>query len=147
MITNHRQISDHDFIRELENESLAPGLFNHEAHVRAAWLYLSSTNPGRAISCISKVIRAMDSSGTKYHHTITVAFSIIIFKAMRENPFDSWADFIKHNPDLFVGKKMLSTWYSDELLANGLSRIIFIPPDKTEVNPELLFFFFENERS
>jgi len=145
MIKDHRQLSDHDFISQLETDTLAPELFNHEAHVRVAWLYLRRLDPGNAISCISKVIRAMDSSGTKYNHTITVAFAILILKAMRENSSDSWQSFIKDNPDLCVGKKMLSTWYSDELLANGLCKGAFIPPDKARVNPEWLLSFFENE--
>jgi hypothetical protein len=147
MNQDHRQLSDQDFINQLENECLDPELFSHEAHLRAAWLYLNRTDAANAIACISKVIRAMDPSGTKYHHTITVAFALLILIEMRQNPADSWEECFAANPGLCTGKRLLSSFYSDDILANGLSRSVFIPPNKTRHNPEELLTFFNSTES
>lgn len=72
-----------------------------------------------------------------------VAFALLIYKTMRQKPVGSWETFIADNPILCTGKSMLSNWYSDELLANSLSRRLFVPPDKAKMNLELLLIFFE----
>lgn len=133
MITNHRQLSDEQFLSQLENGTIDPRLFNHEAHVRMAWLYLNQDGLKPALDSISKVIRQLDQqhgNGMKYHHTITISFSLIITLLIREKRPVSWEDLIAKNKALSDPKELLTEYYTDKTLYNEGSRTMFILPDK-----------------
>jgi len=137
METHHRHLSDREFIGQLESGLMDPCLFNHEAHIRLAWLYLTTTDFETGLKCISKAIRRLDdqhSSGTKYHHTITVAFSLRIYLLIQEKRTNSWKQFIEANPELNFPKKLLRQHYSEEILYSDIARRTFITPDKPGVH-------------
>lgn len=108
MIANHRQLSDREFLKQLEHGIMHPELFNHEAHIRMAWLYLTQKEINAGLKMISTVIRTLDNiyaGGKKYHHTITMFFSVIIFCTIQNDNAESWEEFVTNNAGLSFSKK------------------------------------------
>jgi hypothetical protein len=133
MITNHRELSNEKFLSLMGDGTIDPKLFNHEAHVRLAWLYLTRDGMESALASISKAIRQLDdqyTNGMKYHHTITVSFSLIILLLIRGNKSDSWDEFIAEHEPLTYSKALLSEYYNESTLYNDHARKVFVPPDK-----------------
>jgi hypothetical protein len=131
---SHRDIPDDEFMSAFEHLTLVPGLFNHEAHIRLAWLYFRIMDNFRiGIAKLSNGIKAYDqkfSSAAKYHHTITVAFACIIYAKMFNQTHDSWRTFIELCPELMHSKTILSQFYTLERLNSEEGRIKFLMPDK-----------------
>lgn len=103
MIANHRSTTDSEFLNQMDEGTINPKLFNHEAHICMAWLYLTVKGIDGGIVSISNAIRQLDqqySSGTKYRHTITVAFSQIIALLIWKQHSCSWKEFVSLNKDL-----------------------------------------------
>lgn len=139
MVTNHHELSDDDFLQQLEAETLDPALFNHEAHIRMPWLYLTRKKLQAALISISAAIQQLDdkyADGQKYHHTITVCFSLIIAAKITQNKFRNWELFISEHRDLTNPKTLLSEYYHEATLCSYQARKSFAPPDK-DTNADL----------
>jgi hypothetical protein len=67
-----------------------------------------------------------------YHETITWAYLLLIReRGARAGCTQTWAEFAKHNPDLFVWKGgVLTTLYRQETLDSDLARHTFVLPDQ-----------------
>jgi len=133
MVTNHKELSDDAFLHQLEEGTIDPALFNHEAHIRMAWLYLTRTELEPALASIIKIIRQLDNqyaNGKKYHHTITMCFSLIIALQTRQNKFENWQAFIHEHPSLANPKALLAEFYHEATLYSDQAKKRFVPPDK-----------------
>jgi hypothetical protein len=133
LIGNHNELTDVQFLKDFEQLTIEPSLFNHEAHIRLSWLHFShSGNFETGLKAISEGIRKFDikfSSETKYHHTITIAFANIIFKRMMNCHEVSWRKFIENNRDLLQSRPLLLGHYSTTILNSPEARLKFIEPD------------------
>ncbi|MBD1365177.1 hypothetical protein IDJ77_15280 [Mucilaginibacter sp. ZT4R22] len=130
---HHADLSNSQFLHQIETVTINPELFTHEAHIRMAWLYLNGFNQEMALQHISTAIKGIDAKyagGMKFHHTITVVFANKIAALMQHKAHKSWQEFVAANAGLGISKKFLSNYYSDELLYSDKAKTQFVSPDK-----------------
>jgi hypothetical protein len=124
--------SDEDFLRGFEDLSLPAELFHHREHIRAAWLYLKSSDASRAAERMSAGIRRFanhQGATQKYHHTLTLAWMRLVATSLVETPEDdSFEKFLAAHPEL-GDKNILGKFYSSELLQSTAAREGWVEPD------------------
>ena len=84
---------DDDFLMALENGALPLAAFDHRAHVRAGYLYLTRHGFGGAIQRFSSTLKAFAARHGKdglYHETITVAFLALINEHVAASEAPDW---------------------------------------------------------
>ena len=118
-------------IDDLEQSRIEGGMFDHEAHVYVAWLYLDRYPLTEAIdkftSALKRLTLKLGVPG-KYHDTITWFFMLII--AERRDS-DDWSIFKENNADLFSrDNNVLNRYYSKATLATDAARRTFVLPDR-----------------
>lgn len=72
----HFDLSDAEFKKQIKNRTLDPSLFNHEAHLRLAWIYNSIYDEDKACEIVARQI--LDyveylSASSKFNKTLTIA--------------------------------------------------------------------------
>jgi hypothetical protein len=130
-------MDDRAFVAALESCTLPSEAFDHRAHVRLAWLYLSEEPHlealSRFVSSLKRYAGSLGASG-KYHETITYAFIFLIHERMADRPqaTATFDEFASANPDLFG--PILEKYYEPETLASPLARTVFVLPTKSFVD-------------
>lgn len=122
-------MADAEFLAAFEACTIPRADWTHEAHVRMAWLYLTSRPFPDALRLIRAGIRRYNDSlgGTGYHDTITVAFARLIASRLGG---DGYAAFREANPDLMdrtLGA--LKRYYSEARLKSDEAKAAFVEPD------------------
>ena len=75
-MNDHFDLDDDCFEASFRDSSLDPALFNHEAHLRLAWIHINKYGVEQAVRNICPQIQSFDrkyGDGSKYHETVTVA--------------------------------------------------------------------------
>lgn len=126
-------LDDQKFRQEFEACNCAPAEFNHGAHVRLAYVYLSENDADTAHrlmrDALLSFIRHHGVAESKYHETITRAWIMAVrhFMAITRTAA-SFDDFIAKSQALLDTKIML-THYSAEVLFSAEARTLFVKPD------------------
>jgi hypothetical protein len=98
-------VNDDEFLRALEDCTLAEPDFGHAAHVRAGYLYLQRYGFPGALARIRRTIQdfaAHHGRPDRYSETMTVAYLTRIHQHLCERgDGGGWAEFAHHNPELF----------------------------------------------
>lgn len=124
--------ADRAFLAAFEAATIAPGDFDHRAHVRAAWLYLRLHPDTARQRFVRTLVNFTTGAGApeKYHETITRAWLQII--AARIDPAEDWPRFAARNPDLFdAPREVLARHYSEALIGSERARAKFVEPDRS----------------
>jgi hypothetical protein len=123
---------DRAFRSAFEACTIAPSQFNHEAHVRLAFVYLTE---GDVDSAVRKMRDALLNSlqhncvpQSKFHETLTRAWVLAVQHFMNRSTSTSASDFIAKNQQLLDSKIML-THYSASVLFSADARASFVEPD------------------
>lgn len=124
---------DHDFRLKVETCNFPAEIFNHRAHIRLAYVYLSEHATDTAYHAMrNTLLNFLECHGierSKYHETITRAWIMAVRHFMENTPdSESSASFIDKNPILLDTKIML-THYSAEVLFSDEARATFLEPD------------------
>ena len=126
-------LSDSEFLHEFESLCLPAEAFDHDGHLRLAWLYLSQFELQEAIDKVTRGIPAYAGSlgaTEKYHHSLTVALVLIIAARMAGNPTDSFTDFLEMNEDLVTDfRGVLLNHYRESTLYSETARECWVEPD------------------
>ncbi|HJQ70943.1 MAG TPA: hypothetical protein VKA70_18350 [Blastocatellia bacterium] len=124
---------DQDFRREFEAGRFPPAEFNHRAHIRLAYVYLSEHDDDTAhqlmrSALLSFLVRhGVDVS--KYHETITRAWILAVRHFMEKTTgSESYDAFIEKNP-IMLDSKIMLTHYSAEALFTDEARAKFVEPN------------------
>ena len=131
---NHRtSIEDQDFRRDFESCKYLPAEFNHRAHIRLAYVYLSDHETDSAHQLMrSALLSFLEYHGVdvlKYHETVTRAWIMAVRHFMENTPGCESSDiFIDKNPGMLDSKIML-THYSAEVLFSDDARSKFVEPN------------------
>ena len=131
---NHRAArKDLEFRRAFEAQEIPAEEFDHEAHVRLAYVYLCEHSVDEAHERMKKALlaylRHFGVSDTKYHETLTRSWILAVRHFMsRSDGNDSASEFIDANPAL-LNREILLTHYSEEVLATAEARTEFVEPD------------------
>lgn len=118
-------------------EAFAVTEFDHRAHVRLAYGYLTEHDADTAYERMRDALlaflahRGIDPS--KYHDTLTRAWIKAVRHFMDRTPSAASADaFIDRNPQL-LDSAMMMTHYSAEVLFSPEARAAFVEPDLTPI--------------
>jgi len=125
-------MSDDEFLAAFEATTLPLAAFNHRAHVRAGYLYLTRYGLGAAIDRFGRSLRAFAVAHCKrglYHETITVAFLALINERIARSRAADWEALAAANPDL-MERNCLGQFYAPEELASAEARTVFLLPRK-----------------
>lgn len=135
-------MTDEEFLESFLHCTLPASAWTHEAHIRLAWLMLSSKPYTVALSCIRHGIGTYNDTVLKkalaYHETITVAFTRLIAAGRGQLADDhSFSEFKQTHPLLFDRTlAALLHHYRRETLFSSEARVSFVSPDLLPL-PEL----------
>jgi len=121
---------DDDFLAALESGTLPLAAFDHRAHVRAGYLYVTRHGFGGAVERFARTLKAFAARHGKdglYHETITVAFLALINEHVAASDAQDWVSFIAGNPEL-LDRRVLTRFYAPEELASAEARRVFKLP-------------------
>ena len=107
--------------------------FNHRAHLRLAYIYLTENNPDKSSKLMrDTLIRFLLHNGvdpSKYHATITKAWILAVHHFMHKTEGSSSAnEFIDRHPEM-LDTKIMMTHYSAEVLFSDKARVGFVQPN------------------
>lgn len=126
-------MDDAEFIQAFETGRLNPQLFDHEAHIKLAWMYLNLYGEELAIAKTCEGIRNFDrlhGDGTKYHTTLTIAAVKAVYHFQRKSKSNSFEEFINEFPRLKTSfKSLLNLHYGSDILNNKKAKTEFVEPD------------------
>ena len=128
-------MNDDKLIEQFENCTLSVSDFNHQNHVRLAWIYLQKFTVLEALTKFSENLKKFAASLSKanlYHETITFAFFFLINERIwqNENSSQTWEEFVAANSDILMGQNgILLKHYKAETLASDFARKVFVLPD------------------
>lgn len=124
---------DLEFKNRMESCEFPASDFNHRAHLRLAYIYLTEHNTDKSSELMRDTLnRFLLHNGvnpSKYHATITKAWILAVHHFMNKTGGSSSADeLIDRNPEM-LDTKIMMTHYSAELLFSHEARAAFVQPD------------------
>ena len=133
------QVSDNDrqFAAAVQDCSISLDEFDHRAHLKLAYVYLTMHTPDEAVDLVRGALMGLlehnNIDTTKYHETITRAWVLAVFHFMNKSVASVSADtFIDQHPQMLNAKIMMSH-YSPETLFSEDARLSFLEPDLSPI--------------
>lgn len=130
---NHFQLTNVQFEQQFQQCTLNPALFNHEAHLRLAWIHIKNYGRETAIQNIcSQLVRFTASVGAadKYNKTLTVAAVKAVHHFMQRSSSETFYDFITEYPRLkFNFKELMAAHYKKDIYQSEKAKKEFLEPD------------------
>ena len=135
MAFRRKQYTDQALLLELNNGSLPPADFTHEAHIRLVWILRQTTsNAEQCFLEVSQIIKQYATSigeSQIFHTTLTYASVMLVINRIERNTYDTFSTFIAHNQDLLQNfKHLINKHYSDECLSTNEAKATVLQPDK-----------------
>ena len=125
---------DQAFLRQVESGNFSIDDFNHRAHLRLAYIYLTNNDSTDSVTLVRNTLTALLEKHNIepeaiYHETLTHAWVQLVERAMKNSPPVSAAEsFIESNPQLF-DKDILNNHYSETVLKSDAAKTSYIAPD------------------
>ncbi|MFK5981294.1 MAG: hypothetical protein QM499_00145 [Flavobacteriaceae bacterium] len=99
----HLSLSDSEFEKQFRECTFNPSYFNHEAHIRLAWIHIKKYGSAQACknTCeqIKKFYIVFDKD-KKFNTEITIASIMIVKQFIKKSNSDTFPEFIKEFPRL-----------------------------------------------
>ena len=132
-MSHQQSFDDRAFREQFETCLTSPADFNHQAHIRLAYIYLCDDEPSKAYQNMRQSLQGFLTyygvEASKYHETLTRAWLKAIHHFMvLTSDTSSAAAFIVRHPQLLDAKVML-THYSKASLFSDRARATFVEPD------------------
>lgn len=126
-------LSDEDFLSAFNDCSAPPSAFNHEGHVRIAWIHLQRYPLAQAIRLTCDGIERFANhlgAPDKYNRTLSEALMRIMASLGAADTRLSWDGYLSKNRELIEdAQQLLGRYYSNELLTSKAARTTFMQPD------------------
>ena len=131
--------ADRDFRSAFEDCLIGPSQFNHQAHVRLAYVFLVEHDTETAVEkmrqALLNFLEHNEIPRSKYHETLTRAWILAVRHFMDgSRASNSAAEFIEANRQLLDSQIML-THYSATVLFSAEARALFVEPDINPIPP------------
>ena len=127
------ELNDQWFEQQVVDGTLSPASFNHQAHLRLAWLYLNRYGLEQAQSRLCLLLATYAESagvGDKFNKTLTVAATKAVFHFLQETTSITFEEFIDEFPRLnHAFKTLLRSHYSDDIFLTERAKTEFVEPD------------------
>jgi hypothetical protein len=129
-------MSDEEFFQQFETQTLPLEQWDHRAHLRVAYLYLSRLTFEEALMSVSSGIRAYnaaqnirDTPTGGYHETMTQAWLHLVHVTMSEfGPMENSDQFLTAQAQL-LSKRALLFFYSRDRIMSAEAKKTFVTPD------------------
>ncbi|QCU90058.1 hypothetical protein [Thiomicrorhabdus sediminis] len=131
-----KPLSDDQFIKQFENQTLNPAYFDHQGHVRIARLYLQQYPFSSAVEKTLHGIQAYAASlgaSDKFHATISTATLYLLAAQIENNETPAVTDEDSELVTDLLG--LLKQFYSEERLFSAQAKQQFIEADKKPLPP------------
>ncbi|MEL6536219.1 MAG: hypothetical protein AAFQ98_12460 [Bacteroidota bacterium] len=130
----HYFLSDRELAKRFANCTLNPELFNHEAHLRLAWIYIKLYGLEKAEIYLCDQIQQFDATfgnGTKFHRTLTMAAAKMVNHFMLKSTATDFASFIREFPRLKTNfRDLLSQHYGVDVYLHSSAKQVYLEPDR-----------------
>lgn len=130
---SHFNLSDTEFETQFINCNLHPSIFNHEAHLRLAWINIKQYGMEQAEKNIQEQLQnfvASVGAKDKYHTTLTVAAIRMVGHFVEKSNVTDFKDFIIEFPQLKNNfKGMIEQHYSFDIFSSQKAKVEFMKPD------------------
>lgn len=126
-------MSDDAFLAAFLDASMPASSFDHQGHLRAAWLLLQRRPLEEAVAETCAAIARLAAhlgAPQKYNRSLSEALVRLMAKAGAGDRSLSWPSFVAANPEL-VGdaRAVLARHYRDETLFSESARQGYVSPD------------------
>ncbi|MGC4022786.1 MAG: hypothetical protein QM734_12980 [Cyclobacteriaceae bacterium] len=130
---SHYSLTDLEFEIQFSLASLNPKLFNHEAHLRLAWIHITKYGVGSAIENICSQLKYFTQSigaADKYNETVTVAAVRAVDHFIRKSNHSTFQKFIEENSRLKTHfKDLISSHYRTDIFNSASAKKLFLEPE------------------
>ena len=130
---SHLALSDKMFEEQFQSCALSPTLFNHEAHLRLAWIHITQYGIDKALKNVpTQIINFVDNLGArdKYNHTLTIAAIKAVYHFVLKSTTDNFPDFIQTFPRLkYHFKDLINAHYQMDIYNNEVAKKEYLAPD------------------
>lgn len=134
---SHFNLNDKEFEVVFRQSTLSPALFDHEAHLRLAWIHIDKYGIDSAIENICKQLRDYVKhlgAEDKYNVTVTIAAIRAVYHFKMKSESDNFIDFLLEFPRLkYRFKELLACHYKTDIFNSAAAK-------KNYLQPELLPF-------
>lgn len=135
-------MDDATLVERFEDASIPMDRWDHRAHVRVAFAYLSTRRHDQALARLRVHLRALVASfGIKegptrgFHETLTVAWLRVVGSAMRAyGPYANSAALLDEHPYL-LDKRLMRLFYSRERIMAPEAKARFVESDLAGLPP------------
>ena len=127
------KLDDALFETEFADCTLKPSRFNHEAHLRLAWIHINKYGLEKAIDQISHQLMAYvdhHSSADKFNKTLTVAAIRVVHHFINKSSANTFQDFITEFPQLKKDfKRLMAAHYTADIYNSPKAKREYMAPD------------------
>lgn len=132
-MNSHLELTDQKFLHSFELGDLHPSLFNHEAHLRLAYLHLTNFSIDQAIENVTSQIQEYVikwGAESKYNHTLTIAAVYAVNHFMKKANAASFNDLLRAFPVLLTNfKDLMDSHYGFDIFQSSEAKRVYIAPD------------------
>lgn len=127
------KLSDNEFIDQFSNCRLNPEIFNHEAHLRLAYIHLKNDGLQKSMETISNQLRQFTKyhgAEDKYNATLTIAAIKAVHHFMKKSDSQNFIDFIVEFPRLkYNFRDLMNAHYGFDIFKSKQAKRRFLEPD------------------
>lgn len=125
---------DLEFKDQVESSEFPVADFDHRAHIRLAYIYLSSNSTEKSVQLMrDTLINLLKHVGVdpsqKYHETLTEAWILAVHHFMNSTDNSESADEFIDKNKVMLDSKIMMTHYSAEVLFSDEARKAFVEPN------------------
>lgn len=133
IMTTHFDLSDSQFEEQFRNGTFDPDLFNHEAHLRLAWIHIKKYGIDTAIDNICDQLMAfVKQHGVegKFNKTLTVAAIKAVDHFISRSNKTDFLHFLQQHPRLkYNFKDLMASHYGVDIYHSATAKKEFVQPD------------------
>ena len=130
---SHYQLTDATFEKQFANCDFPPALFNHEAHLRLAWIHIKKYGITAALDNIQTQLQRFVShvgAADKYNTTLTIAAIKAVYHFIIQSKTSTFKDFITEHPRLLYNfNELMHAHYSIDIFASENAKQHYLVPD------------------
>ena len=130
---SHNDLDDKTFEEQFANCKLDPSVFNHEAHLRLAWVHIKNYGIKQAEENIQKQLKQYVhhlGAYDKYNITLTVAAVMIVYHFMKKSASKKFSEFVEEFPRLkYQFDELIASHYKIDIFKSEIAKERFIEPD------------------
>jgi hypothetical protein len=130
---SHFRLSDEMFEAQFATAILPASWFNHEAHLRLAWIHLDKYGVEKAIENISDQLLAFVTAlgaADKYNKTLTIAAIRAVYHFKLKSQSNNFQDFIAEFPRLKNNfRELIDSHYCTDIFKSEQAKREYLQPE------------------